>query len=571
MADNVVDPTADQNAAYFEELGRAMGLIFNNTYLYGVNHGVTRKAVEDGFAALTYLLEQTGELIFTTTEDGLMVNGVQIEQKNPLMRTFVNHLVELEVKSFSLTKGMSHEKFEKLIGIMNTKPEVLKEAGGFAAVLDGHNIEGVRTSKITYVQVTEDELVVNKKNLEEVAATAGGKGSLDDILAFLKGDAAADDKKIASELHDMGSQSSEIADVVLRSAKASKESEGPGSGQNIPELVIGNVKKIYDALMKDPAAKSQKGKKEIEKILQGLEEQILTKMREGADGIEAANDAVLGEVKEAVESMMDELKIEALAAEYMKKRKAIEMSEKRILRFIKMKGLDRVEETELQDKLNEGGLSHDEWKELLGKTGIEAPHEATTIAGQNVDGVIMLGHLASLLTQMEEMTQTAASAAQGAVKGSTGKGAETDAGGDAIEAKRVTGVLAEVNQELGDIAADAGHKIDVLIQDLRADAVTEAAGGPESEKKMRMSRRQLMVVLAEIVQELCQPLAVINCALSMILSKSLGEVTAQQAEMLNLAVNGGDKMKQLTDSLMEISGLPTTLSPDQAIQKSLYK
>ena len=319
--------------------------------------------------------------------------------------------------------------------------------------------------------------------------------------------------------------------------------------------------------MKDPAAKTQKGKKEIEKILQGLEEQVLTKMHDGSDGIGAADGAALGEVKEAVESMMDELKIEALAAEYMKKRKAIEMSEKRILRFIKMKGLDRVEETELQGKLNEGGLSDAEWKELLGKTGIESPHEATTIAGQKLDGVVMLGHLASLLTQMEEMAQTAASVA---VKSGAAKGAEAAPGGT-IETKKVTSVLAEVNQELGDIAHDAEQKIDTLIQDLRADVVTEeATGGPEAEKKMRMSRRQLMVVLAEIAQELCQPLAVINCALSMILSKSLGEVTAQQAEMLDLAVNGGDKLKQLTDSLMEISGVPTTLSPDHEIQASLY-
>jgi hypothetical protein len=310
-------------------------------------------------------------------------------------------------------------------------------------------------------------------------------------------------------------------------------------------------------LMKDPAAKTQKGKKEIEKELELLEERVFAKLRENQEAGEI-DQSGLDLISEAVEGMMDELKIEALAAEYMKKRKAIETSESRILRFIKAKGLDRIEDTELQGKLVGGGLTADEWKELVAKTGIASGDEGMTIAGQNVDSAVLLGHLANLLTQVEN---------------SAGKisGEATDQVAADRKKKDITGVLKQVGSELGTIVANAEQKIENFVKDLRADAEAEASGLPDAAKKVRMSRAKLMEILAEMGQELCQPLAVINCTLGLVVSENIGPVTVEQREMLTLAINSEEKLKQLADRLMELSGVPTTLSPDAKIQTSLYK
>ena len=80
-----------------------------------------------------------------------------------------------------------------------------------------------------------------------------------------------------------------------------------------------------------------------------------------------------------------------------------------------------------------------------------------------------------------------------------------------------------------------------------------------------------MVLLAEIVQELCQPLSVINCSIEMIKSSHLGAVSDSQLEILNLASTSGDRVKLLVDKLLELSGLPTTMTPDADIQSSLYR
>jgi hypothetical protein len=96
-------------------------------------------------------------------------------------------------------------------------------------------------------------------------------------------------------------------------------------------------------------------------------------------------------------------------------------------------------------------------------------------------------------------------------------------------------------------------------------------GGAPGENKPQVPRKKLMVLLAEVVQELCQPLAVINCSIDMIKSKHLGEVSNAQLEMLDLASTSGERVRLLVDKLLELSGLPRTLTPDSGIQSSLYK
>ena len=87
----------------------------------------------------------------------------------------------------------------------------------------------------------------------------------------------------------------------------------------------------------------------------------------------------------------------------------------------------------------------------------------------------------------------------------------------------------------------------------------------------KVSRKRMLAVLAEITQELCQPLSVITCSISMVVSKSLGNVTDPQVDMLKLASESAAKMEVLIDNLEKISGLPTDLAPDSAIQRALYE
>jgi len=599
-------PQSAGKAPEAEELVRSMGLIFTNTFLYGHAHGITKKAIKDGFDVLGRVLKSCEEIVFSITDDGLFVNGHIVEQKNPLIRKFITQLKSLEVNSFSIIRGMTWEKFEKLIDIMNTKPEKIKESGGFPRVVADSGLENVRAKAVVFQQISEDEVVVSheelkkadisrqvfedwaaafqrkqeapvsdqqvaevqeaapKKEAKEVqevelekeaeeAATVDKSAKAVEILAFLKGDVSAKDKNVLESVKEAASDAQKLSQLILQAAEIRQKAADLEGGESMADLVVGCLRRVFDGLSKDPAIKkTQKGKKDFSKNLMLLEKEVLDKLHAMSGKVSNED---FGAVSNTIEEMTDELKMDSLAVEYMKKREALEANEKRILRFIKSKGLEKIDDTDLQEKLAEEGLPMDGWQELLVKSGVGSGGGTGVGAGSGGGGMAAIGHLAVLLTHLEETFEKSKH--------------ETT---EAVE-KEATEILTKVDHEVRNLAVRTEQRIQDLVKNVRADE--EAAEAIEKEARQQgkgpqLSRRKLMVLLAEIVQELCQPLAVINCSIDMIRLRNLGAVTEQQEHMLELASSSGERLKKLIDRLMEISGVPTALEPDAAIQASLY-
>jgi hypothetical protein len=77
-----------------------------------------------------------------------------------------------------------------------------------------------------------------------------------------------------------------------------------------------------------------------------------------------------------------------------------------------------------------------------------------------------------------------------------------------------------------------------------------------------MSRSELLASLAEVAQELMQPLTAINASLEMMLHGYVGEISEDQQDLLTLASNSGEHLKYLMDMLIEIVGCPINKGVD---------
>lgn len=569
MADNdasspqaVPTPTPSQA----EEITRALGQVFSNTFLYGPKHGVTTKSTDLAFGVLQIALETFPEITFSVSEESLMVNGVGVEQKNPLVKMFVSRLVGLEISNFTLVKGMTRETFDHLMEVMNRKSDDLKQAGGFISVMTSQGIENVKVRRVVLQQVEEDELIVSKGAIEQAL---GGSEAVQEmvkpvaeeaprkevevagILAFLKGDPSAKtEKDIAGDLSELNSDPRKLGELILKAAEVRRESAELEGGETLAGLVVGCLAKTCHAMMKDPSVKTQKGKKNLARTLILLERELIERMRRLSESV---TDEDIQAVHEAFEEAQDDLKIDSLAEEYMRRRKAMEQNEKKILRYMKAQGEDGLQGSSLQEKLGESGLSVEGWNELLGRSGIDAltPELAAGSGGGSggSGGMGAIGHLAMLLEQLEKSVEKGAEQAAAAAPG------------------QVAGALDSVRKEVRDVTEKTNRKIRTLVDGVKADSEAVAKGG----RGETMPKAKLLELLAEVVQELCQPLAVINCSVELILGKGLGEVSSSQAEMLQLAAESGARLKQLADKLLEISGVPKTLTPDAGIQKALYE
>jgi signal transduction histidine kinase len=105
---------------------------------------------------------------------------------------------------------------------------------------------------------------------------------------------------------------------------------------------------------------------------------------------------------------------------------------------------------------------------------------------------------------------------------------------------------------------------DELQVDESAVAALEDAARAQGQA-VRITRRQLLEMLAEIAQELCQPLSVVQCSLDMVSSRMLGEVSDSQMEMLKLALESVTRLQGLVEGLRTVAGVPQSLTPDPGV------
>ncbi len=536
-----------------EPLLCALGQVFSVTALYGNEHGVTRQAVRECFALASRVLETEERIAFAVFEDDPLVNEQVVATKKPLAKTFVSHLGAREIGGFAITQGVTEEEFSALMEVLNATPDELQQLGGVAAVMEMLGIGNVEALAAQYTRIVADpgepegtQAGAGGGEGEGTGADGDGQGNDEAAedgnaaLSFLSGQNENDATAAVAALRRIAADPAKLGALIMEAAETCHTSIELANGKTLAATVVQCLRRAYESLLLDPDSKTQKGKKKLGKTLVLVEKEILDRLQlradpPGADDIRTIDDAVNG--------MRDELAINALASDYMKKRNAISSNEERILKYIRSKGAEGIDHTDLQQRLMASGLTLTGWHELLEKSGL-------ALDGQD-SGVAAVNHLAELLTKL-------------------GKGLED---GEAMGEKTTAGIfkiLSSIDRELKKLVDRTERKILKMIEAIRADESLITDHDSEHEPRLRLSRRKLLEMLAEIGQELCQPLTVINCALETIRSERLGPVTQPQADLLQLGKESAARLEELISKLTELSGLPKSLSPDEQIIGQLY-
>ncbi len=82
-----------------------------------------------------------------------------------------------------------------------------------------------------------------------------------------------------------------------------------------------------------------------------------------------------------------------------------------------------------------------------------------------------------------------------------------------------------------------------------------------------LTRQQLLEMMAELGQELRQPLTIVSGVLDMLRLKHAGPLAKEQQPLVEMAVESTQRMDTLVGRMVEIAGMPKTLHPDREILK----
>ena len=235
------------------------------------------------------------------------------------------------------------------------------------------------------------------------------------------------------------------------------------------------------------------------------------------------------------------------ATAYLQQKRAADAERDKLLELIRSQGCSLEGRRALRAQLFDAGVTKQEWDDLLLASGAAIPSQLR--GGDAVEA------LQRLLMDIDLL------ASQG---DAIAEGRSTEAMGDLLEAigQEVANLVSETKGQVGTLA----EKVDAdreMVAQLEAEARAQGVG-------LSLSREELLSSLAEINQELAQPLTATTAVIDVLEEGKLGAVTEAQRDVLSVASEGMKRLSKLVGYLQTISGMPDELEPDREILDDAY-
>jgi hypothetical protein len=525
-------------------------MIYNTCHSYWMSPSDYSATATDRFRVMANAFDKNAEVRFTVSHQSLMINGILADMDNRYIKFLADHLSALEISNFTVTRGLTVDEFKEMIQLLGKSPPQMAALGGFSNAVATGGFKNIQARKIVLKEVNESEVVVPKDAVDTSAIERKTQAE-STLLAFLINDVPATTDESVECLRELAKAPGMIADIIVKAAESrtsGNQDEAARKG-----AIVHCFERFFDGLMTHSFARTIAGKKSVGKTMEELKKDLLEAVHaEPGDEMTKAIEGAAGQ-------MVEGLEISGVAVDYARKLKALEVSEKRILRFMKAQGLEKLKQSALEEQLGESGLDVSGWQRLLAKSSIAGSLHAAgqeTVSGGMEESSTAIANLAAILERL----------ALEVVK--------PEADPSAASAEQLAGDVKDASDMVATLADGTEKKIHALVDAVTTEigkiGVTEDVADKDAVSP-KMSRRQMVVLLAEIVQEICQPLAVIKCSLEMVQMERLGQVTSAQKNMLDLAAQGILRIGALAKSLERISGMPTDLEPNSVIQESLYR
>lgn len=508
------------------ELSRSI----NIATTYGHKHPAVEAAVVTAEVAMNTLFSKRARVTLGSFNAMLTVDEVPVIASGTLLKSLERRLTRLRITGLNIRRGIKRDELIQLIELLSCK-----EAGAFQAGIEALDLTCITSKHTEFKAVQTGQTVSNTNDLTgagnngvlvldegpsgdseaELYPRGGDDVHIEQIVAFLKGDVdLEDDDKAGDELAELASDPARLGKMIMESV-AVRQAATDLSGESLGDIILGCLRRTYTGLRKQPAFKSSEGKAELSKALLLLEENVLERMRELTG---ETNPELDREIVQAVREMDENLNFEMAATQYIEHRDAIEENKQELQRFIEARGAATAE-----DLISDTNFPSSEWRRIV----VKIDQETSPIANG-------LNTLTTVFERLENLMKS-----------------------DQTDGTTVKDLLGEASENLDDTIFTTKEKLDVLSQQLKEDE-TATIGG----QGRNMPQEELLASLAEVAQELMQPLTAITASLEMMLQGFVGDVTTDQRDLLELAANSSEHLKYLMRELINIVGCPTNKGVD---------
>ena len=533
------DPNAASRNTDAYAVVRWLAFVLANGRVYGLEHKVTRQSIADAAQALKLFHLSHGDFEVAVVEDDFQAEGVSTGPATAGTISLARCLARLNAQGICFQQGLTMEEFQSFVKLLFLNEEQVRQSNGLAGLLSAAGLTRVRTVGFSYRRVTDHETVVDKDAAPDTGLSAASAAV---ISRFLEAGAAAAPSD-AEPLRQVDLDDDRVVAELARIATPPPKADMLGP-EELSRQTIERLQRMSDEILDAPGNRTQKGRRAIRKMIKSVEADVAERLqRLGADI--GAVEMLASRVKELIE----ELAVDGLVAQYMKLRGELVVKESKLKRHIRRAETRGGDEGELKSRLISMGLPAAILEDLAaGAPGSGGTDGSGKGRGGAEGGNTVIGAQTPAAPAPPEAGTPLADLLQQLQKTEPGDGALPGL---------VDSILSEMNKTLQQTALRAEAQMETLKR-----IVMIPAGRPDNAD---LSRRQLLILMAELGQELRQPLTVVTGAIDMLLGRYFGPVSDEQKPILDMASESSRTLDDLISRMIRIAGMPTSLTPDDNV------
>ncbi len=552
---------------------RGFAFAYANGRTYGLAHKITRQAMAMSKKALASFLSQYGTLEFAVNASGFHVAGTPIELHTAGLDALSARLVELGASGISFDNGITPADMENWFGLLSTGQ---RSPGGFQALLSSVGLSRIHVANFAFRKVGNDEDVAKKEAISSPkphaprpsqgirltpppprpapqpprhdtrTADVNSPARQRNATPIRTAQRLLDSLPSTESLPPLKIEISETAihrDLVNIALPPDAESSGR-SPNDLADEASNRLERLADGIMAHPANQTQAGRAALRKFLKEAGSDIAERLqRLGAD-IQA-----LERLAAKVRDLVEDLAVDGIVTRLVKLSGQMTADENRLVR--RLRHADRVGGEEgsrrLQARLREAGLTEEMLQQLLDAARRD---KASGDKGDGKGGDKGSG-AGDMPTPMDSEKPSPLPSLLDQLK-------ETDPGSGDLP-HLIETIIEEMNQTLLRTEERVRGQLRTLhsLMDGRSEKKTIST--------TELTREELIRLMAELGQQLKQPLTVVTGAAQMIHSGYFGHVSKEEKTALRLINDSTDELDLLVERMIEIAHLPDTLKPEHEV------
>jgi hypothetical protein len=316
------------------ELVKRLCLAQSTGRIYGADHPNAVDAVRAAYVWLNRVLELSGEVSISFAENQLLVDGMPIEERNPVVAKFAKGFQQLHVDNLVFTPALSFEEFLVFFQLLGRGPKMINSQGGMPALIAEKKLTNVQIKQISYVMVREDEKVVKRDDQVVSSKLLGVLASDQQLVNYMVHEILKRAEERQWLITETKNNPMRVAQLITEGIElaVSRSEAGLDPAKSI-EGLIENIKLVGKNIVEDKPGVT--GDAELEEAIVTMENELRVRSKK----LMSTETAVgfVNEILAVVTSYSDQIKAKRISDEILKGQRNLKSTE-RLIKKLAPKG-----------------------------------------------------------------------------------------------------------------------------------------------------------------------------------------------------------------------------------------